>query len=116
MATSDPKSDSKPAGDRLSADLEKEIAEIRADLAALTKTLGRYGKDRAGELGDQASDMTKDMVDEAVRLLRGLRNRLGEVEAEAEASLRDHPNQWVGGFLGVLGLGILLGLLFRRRD
>ena len=116
MATPDPKSEVHQAAETLSADLERQVAEIRADLAALTKTLGRYGKSRADDLSGQASDMTKEAVDEAMKVLRGLKQRLGAAEMDVERSLRDHPANWLGGVMGVLGLGILLGLLLRHRD
>lgn len=114
MATSE-KPDPKPGSDA-AADLAREIAEIRADLAALTKTLGQLGKDRAETARSEAADLTQEMTDEALKLFRGFSKRLGAVEAEAEASLRSHPTTWMGGLLGILGLGILLGLLVRRKD
>lgn len=98
------------------ADLAREIAGIRADLAALTKTLGQLGKERAESARNEAADLTQEMTDEALKLFRGFRKRLAEVEAEAEDSVRSHPTTWMGGLLGILGLGILLGLLVRRKD
>lgn len=113
MATSE-RPDAKSAD--AAADLAREIAEIRADLAALTKTLGQLGKDRAETARAEAADLTQEMTDEALKLFQGFRKRLAEVEAEAEDSLRAHPTTWMGGLLGILGLGILLGLLVRRKD
>ncbi|WP_435673202.1 DUF883 family protein [Marivita sp.] len=97
------------------ADYEKEIraemAEIRTDLAALTKALGKYGKARVDGLQDDASDLTEEMIAESRRAVKKLGKQVSRLEKDLESNVRENPLQWL---LGAMGVGLVITMLMRR--
>jgi ElaB/YqjD/DUF883 family membrane-anchored ribosome-binding protein len=92
-------------------ELRAEMAEIRSDLAALTKTLGQYGKARVDDLQDNANDFTEEMMAESRRAVKKLGKQVTRLEKNMETNVREHPLQW---FLGAVGLGLVITMLAQR--
>ena len=113
MATTatDTKSNSNPPVTEYEEEIRTEMAEIRNDIAALTKTLGKYGKARVDGLQDSASDFTDEMVAESRRAVKKLGKQVSRLEKDMESNVREHPLQW---FIGALGLGLVVTMLMRR--
>ena len=82
-----------------------ELAEIRKDLSALAQSVGVYSRHRSG-----------DAVEEIRHLLDALQHGAVSVEKKVEKNMRDHPREWFGSAIGLLGIGLALGLIFGRRD
>ncbi len=61
MATTTPETN---ATSEYETEIRKEMSEIKKDIAALTKSLGNYGKARAEGLQASATDFTQEMLDE----------------------------------------------------
>ncbi len=108
---------SKSNGDNEASAYEDEIrgemAEIRSDIAALTKSLGKYGKARAEGLQDRASEWSDEMLAESRRAAKKLGKQVSRLEKDMELRVREHPLQW---FLGALGLGLVISMLIRRNN
>lgn len=113
MATTatDTKSNTKPPVSEYEEEIRAEMAEIRNDLAALTKSLKQYGKARIDGLQDSASDFTEEMLAESRRAVKKLGKQVSRLEKDMESNVREHPLQW---FLGALGLGLVITMLMRR--
>lgn len=90
---------------------EKELAELRRDVAALARSVVDLGQASGDEMADRVHNLTDEMVTESRRAIRQIRQRLNQVEASLEHNVRDHPMPW---FLGALGIGVVLALLLRR--
>lgn len=100
---------SKP-GDDSTADIEAQLAALRAEIAALTQTLT--------DLSRSGSDALKQAATEACSALKSGED-FAEAEARARQTLteitdyaRNNPLQSLGIAAGV---GVMLGLLFGRR-
>jgi len=115
MATtaSEAKSNDQPKASEYEAALRAEMAEIRQDIAAMAKSVGRYGKVRKADLQDRASEMSEEVLDESRRALKKLGKQVKSLEKNMEADVREHPLQW---FLGALGIGLVFAVLARRGE
>ena len=82
-------------------DLEKQIAQLQADVADLTKTLGAVAKQKAAEAGARGREALADAGD-----------HLRRVESEAVDYVRTKPIQ---ALAIAAGLGLLVGYLTRNR-
>lgn len=109
------KADSRAAREQGSQDIDKALVEIRQDVATLARSIAGYGKLRADGLGDEVKEFSEDVLRETRQRLEALTHRLSETEKAVEKNAREHPAQWLGGILGLLGAGIIFGLLFSRR-
>ena len=104
-----------PERARLRGDLEAELEAIRADIAALARTVSDYGRLRRNELGAEAQALSAEALAEVRELLDHALKRLGETEKDIERRVRGNPAPWIGGLLGLLGFGLLLGLILGNR-
>lgn len=82
-----------------SKDVESDVAQLRADVAALTETLKSYGTDTAKKLQGRAYDKKDEMSDQF---------RIKEEELKAQ--VREKPLQALGIAAGV---GFLIGVIWR---
>jgi ElaB/YqjD/DUF883 family membrane-anchored ribosome-binding protein len=96
--------------------LAPEMAELRRAALVLARKLGSYGLSRAEAIGDELESGSESVLREGRRMAHDLRERVAKVEARLEHGVRDHPGQALAALLGVIGFGLILGLLFRRRD
>ena len=105
------RSNSNPGISEYEGEIRTEMAEIRNDIAALTKSLGKYGKARAGGMQASATDFTEEMLAESRRAVKKLGKQVSRLEKDMESDVREHPLQW---FLGALGVGLVITMLTRR--
>ncbi len=98
------------------ADVGAQLDDIRRDIAALAKSLGAFGRSQSASWGDEARLLSQEALAELKRLLHEAQQQLGTAERKAERSVHEHPGQWLGGVLGLLGLGVLFGMIFGRRN
>lgn len=82
-----------------------ELAAIRKDLAALLRSVGIYSQHRSTEAADEIR-----------HLLESLQHGAQNMEKKVEKNMREHPREWFGTAIGLLGIGLALGLIFGRRD
>ncbi len=101
------------ARDSVGQDISKEIQELRADFAALVASLKDYGALGAEDLKSRAQGLSDDAVAESLRSIKELRQQVESLQGQLEKDVRAHPLAWM---VGALGLGVLFGLLFSRRD
>lgn len=115
MATtaSEAKSNDQPKATEYEAEIRAEMEEIRQDIAALAKSVSRYGKVRKADLQDRASDMSEEILEESRRALKKLGKQVKGLEKNMEADVREHPLQW---FLGALGIGLVFAMFARRGE
>ena len=84
---------------------DTELAEIRKDLAALLESVEVFSRHRTGTA-----------VEEIRQLLDALQQSAVIAEKKVEKNMREHPREWIGSALGLLGIGLALGLIFGRRN
>ncbi|AXI40548.1 YqjD family protein [Sulfitobacter sp. SK011] len=97
--------DSKSAHDVTVGDLSDQIAVLKNDIAALTNTLGAYGKAKS----EEASRTAKETVDD---LTTAGRVKALEAQQQAEEFIRTQPATALGI---AAGIGFLVGLITARR-
>jgi ElaB/YqjD/DUF883 family membrane-anchored ribosome-binding protein len=93
------------------AEVRAEMAEIKATLAAMTKSLVEYGKARVDGVQDQASDWSDEVLAESRRATKKLGKKMSRLERDMETTVREHPLQW---FLGALGIGLVVAVLVQK--
>lgn len=112
-----PEDTSKPDGPpakRSSGD--PELAELRRAALQLVRKLGSYGAARTEDIGEDLEQGSEALLREGRRLAHDLRERVARLDARAEHCVRDHPAQAFAALLGVIGFGLTLSLILRRRD
>jgi len=106
--------DTNAAASAYEKDVRAEMAEIKSDIAALTKALTGYGKARADGLQDRATEWTEDVLTESRKAFKKLEKQVSRLEKDVETNVREHPLQW---FLGAVGVGLVIAMLVgRNRD
>ncbi|MEN9410156.1 MAG: hypothetical protein RL216_2130 [Pseudomonadota bacterium] len=95
---------------------DPEIAELRRAALLFARKLGSYGLARVEDIGEELEAGSDTLVQEGRRLAHDLRERVAKLESRVEHSVRDHPAQAIAALLGVVGFGLILGLILRRRD
>lgn len=107
------KADEAASREEIGHDIGKEIEALRADVAALAASLRRYGRLGADEVKDRAETLSDEALAESLRGLGELRARVDGLQSQVTKDVRAHPLAWLGG---ALGIGLVLGLIFSRRD
>lgn len=110
-------------------DAEDQIAELRAEIAALAKVLSQRGSDasddarsrvsdvsrsvrsRAHDVRDQAETSIQDLIDNGEALISELRNRYSDTEKQVRQTVKQHPFATIGA---AAALGVLVAALIRR--
>ena len=90
-------------------DLEKQIASLSRELAALKKTAARRGGVYYEDGRDAASDLYDDLAERIGQGLPALKKQARAVEQSA----REHPA--TAAAVGLVALGLVAVLLFGRR-
>lgn len=111
IAPTSGKSETSSAGSTSSEEIAAELAALRADVAALAKSIGGYGKARAAEFRSSAEAASEDLLDNSRKALKDIRKQIDELEGELETRVREHPLQTL---MIALGLGVLISLIIRR--
>ena len=86
-------------------DLTEQMAILRDDIAALTSTVGNFGKAKADEAAETVKSTAADLKEAG-------QQSLAETQARAEDFIRSQPATALGLAAGV---GFLVGLLTARR-
>ncbi|WP_417770688.1 DUF883 family protein [Stappia sp.] len=93
-------------------DLARQVATIRADIAALTKTLTEFGKAQGDYLATEARKGADDMRRAGEEQFQLLRTQANDAGRQAEEFVAKNP----GTALGIAaGAGFLIGLISSRR-
>ena len=82
----------------------RDLAEIRKDLAALAHSVGVF-----------SSHKSNDAVEDIRHMLDALQHSAVIAERKVEKNIRDHPREWIGSAIGLLGIGLAIGLIFGQR-
>ncbi len=106
-------------------DLQKDLEAIRADIAALTDTVGRLAKDMAearatmrervkSAAGDAAA-AGGDLFTDAMKLGGDAAGAAGDAAHEGLASLESEIRRKpISAVLAALGIGFIVGIIGRR--
>lgn len=97
----------------LTDDVEARIQALRDDIAALTQSVRDLGLHSAAEAKTKAKSLADDASTEAMKAVHDLRVQLDSLQSDVEGRVKSHPFAWLAG---AVGLGVILGLLFTRRD
>ncbi len=110
-------------------DLQKDLEALRADIAALTETVGRLGKDMAEARATMRESMKEsvktaardaaaageDLLNDAMKLGGDAAGAAGEAAQSRVASLEDEIRRNpVSAVLAALGIGFIIGIINRR--
>ncbi|MCX7299424.1 MAG: hypothetical protein NTX73_03390 [Rhodobacterales bacterium] len=91
--------------------LEEQVAQLKAEIAALGETLRAYGKDAVSDLSAAAGVMGNEATTRAKAAMGGLMAETDKLEEKLEAHVHEKPLQ---SLLVAFGLGIFVSLLLRR--
>ena len=86
-------------------DLSTQIAILKDDIAALTSTMGDFGKTKVAEASETAKSTAADLSEAS-------RQKAVETQAKAEEFVRTQPTTALGI---AAGIGFLVGLMTVRR-
>lgn len=86
-------------------DLSVQIDALKHDIAAITQSLGDYGKAKQAELRDTARHTAQDLAETS-------KQRALQAQAEAENFVRTQPATALGI---AAGLGFLVGMMTTRK-
>lgn len=100
--------DSEPA---TAADLERQLEQIRNDIAALTETLAAIAASKADEVKAQAFKAGSDAAEASAHVFETARDQVCAAQSDLEDRIRAKPLQALGIAAGV---GFFLALLTRR--
>ncbi|SFO14777.1 protein of unknown function [Cohaesibacter marisflavi] len=93
------------------ADLNKQIEELRSDIASITELLAKRGSEDVINLQDRARGAAKTAVEKAQEKLTDLNDDAGRAEARMMLEIRKKPLAAVGLAAGV---GFLAALMVRK--
>lgn len=85
-------------------DLGSQIAELQADVAAITATLTKLAERRVGGIRDDAQEGIASLMHEGQEISANAAGRLMKLEAKLEQTVRTQP-------LIALGLASVVGFL-----
>lgn len=95
----------------LEQEMAARIAELRSEIASLTKTLSSLGAEKADDYRDAAERITAEAVSASRRAFGAARSEALSLEEGLERRVRENPLKAIGVAAGV---GFLLALLTRR--
>ena len=95
-----------------SEDVAKQIAALQADIAALTETVGDYGKTKAAELRGAAKEKGEDIRQKGEEHYEAMKGHAADLNAQANDFVAQKPAMALGIAAGV---GFLVGMLSTRR-
>ncbi|WP_431299864.1 hypothetical protein [Tabrizicola sp. BL-A-41-H6] len=113
MPGSESKTKSQSTREAVGEDILNEFQQLRADVTSLSASLQRFGTLQAEELATRAKGVTGEALDESLRSIREMRQKLDGLQQRLEGDVRAHP---LASMAGVLCLGVIVGLLFARRN
>ena len=93
-------------------DLAAELRRLQKDLNAIKETVAGFGKASGVEAGEAASRIGAVASEAAGDFADNAKREAQSVIADLETFARQNPRYVLGG---ALGLGVVLGLMLRRR-
>lgn len=105
------KSTVKPTDSETQA-LAEQMAELRADIAGITKTLSEMGAARGDAALESAQNTVASLRNQGEKVLKDAQARAETIGQQAAETVREQPATAVG--LAV-GLGFLLGFISGRK-
>ena len=93
-------------------DLAAELRRLQKDLNAVKETIAGFGKASGAEAGAAASRIGTVASEAAGDFADNAKREAQSVIADLETFARQNPRYVLGG---ALGLGVVLGLMLRRR-
>jgi ElaB/YqjD/DUF883 family membrane-anchored ribosome-binding protein len=93
-------------------DLAAQMRQLQGDLASIKSTIAGYGETSRTQARETASRIGATAKEAAGEFAGHARHDLESMLADFENYARQNPHYVVGG---AIGLGLLLGLLLRRR-
>lgn len=112
MARVTPVTEEVEANDYATAtDVEKQLAQLSADIAALTKIVASFGSGKLDEASQQAKTIAEEISQRSSAAASDIKERLAAAESDLEGQIRRYPLASVGIAAGV---GFFLALLSRR--
>lgn len=102
---------SKPNGPKTVNDLEADIEQIKADLAALVQQFQTTGEHSYGAARRAATEGVDHLRAQGEAAIESLRANVGDLEKQITQSVREKP---VTSIAIAAGIGFLFALLARR--
>jgi ElaB/YqjD/DUF883 family membrane-anchored ribosome-binding protein len=95
-----------------SADVEKQLEKLSADIAALTKIVASFSNGKIDEAQQQARSIAEEISQRSSAAAADIKDRLISAESDLEGQIRRNPLASVGI---AAGIGFLAALLSSRR-
>lgn len=92
-------------------DMAARIAELKSEIASLSKTLSSLGGQKVDDYRDAAERMAADAVSASLRAFDTARTEALSLEEGFEQRVRDNPLKAIGI---AAGIGFLFALMTRR--
>jgi len=92
-------------------ELEAQIAELKREIASLTKGIAAFGSAKVDDYKAGAEKLASDAIAASVRAMEDARDEAVSLERDFERHVRAKPLQSIGIAVGV---GFLAALLTRR--
>ena len=92
-------------------ELESQVAQLQADIKAITDTLGKLTGEKMGEARAVAKSEMRHLQARGQHMLDEAQDQAGEVEKQLKDSIREKPLTAVAAAAGV---GFILALLTRH--
>lgn len=93
------------------ADVEKQLEQIRKDIAGLAETIASLAASKAEEVKDQAVKAGTEAAAASVSAVQSACEQVTHARGELEEAIREKPLQSLGI---AAGIGFFLALLTRR--
>lgn len=108
MSMNSPNEFSRPGSQ---ADVERQLQQLREDIAALAKAVAAAGSTKADDLKAKAKRASNDAMDASAQMMDAARAQALSMEKDLERQIRTKPLQSVAI---AAGIGFLFALLSRR--
>ena len=91
--------------------LEDQIAQLQADLKAITATLAKLGTNKVNEARDTARDEVRHLQAQGQHVIEEAQDQVGAIEQQLKDTIREKPLTAVAS---AVGIGFILALLSRH--
>lgn len=96
----------------LNADVSKQMAVLRADIASLTEIVSDFGAAQGKKLKANAKVKAADLSESSAATAAALKTKAEDAYTDAEDAVRANPSAAVGI---AAGIGFVVGMLSARR-
>lgn len=95
-----------------SADVERQLEKLSAEISALTKIVASFGNGKLDEAQQQAKSIAEEISQRSSAAASDIKDRIVAAESDLEAQIRRNPLASVGI---AAGIGFIAALLSSRR-